>query len=134
MGNEEEIEALKNRVKIGNDKLFKAWLQIREIVNGEEQSRQDDKWFQARDKLNNLCLELQAKGYEDCLFTEDGKKNRLCPTEAVKYWCWVCPSKIGYWRNEQAEKDIKELWDGLGRDKNENQDHNPSRAKKQSTP
>ena len=105
MADKEELEALRNRVKIGNGKLFKAWQQIMEISDKEEQVFQEDKWEKARDKLHYLCLELQGRGYEDCLYIEDGKKVRRCP-ESIE--CLVCPSKIPYWREENAGRGSSE--------------------------
>ncbi len=64
-----ELLALRDRVKLGNNKLFKAWLQIREIAHdSEEWARQMELWHQAAEKLSLLCSELKLKGYTDCLY------------------------------------------------------------------
>ena len=99
-----EVLSLRDRVKSGNDKLFKAWLQILEINDKERQFEEDARWYKAWDKLHYLCLELQAKGYEDCLYVENGKKTRLCSQDVGTHWCWVCSSTKFYWRDENAEE------------------------------
>jgi maltooligosyltrehalose synthase len=99
-----DILALRERIRVGNDKLTKAWLQILDIKDKVVQNREDDRWYKARRKLEYLCLELQAKGYEDCLYLdENGRKERQCPTDPTKFWCWVCSSKKPYWRDEDKE-------------------------------
>lgn len=95
-----EVLALRDRVKVGNDKLTKAWLQVLQIGDPQERAYQDERWYKAKEKLEYLCLELEAKGYEDCLYIEDGRKGRRCPQSPDSSWCWVCPSTKPYWRNE----------------------------------
>ena len=96
-----EVLALRDRIKVGNDKLFKAWLQIRELADDKEEwSRQMDRWNEAQDKLHVLCLELKAKGYVDCLYIENGTKMRRCLDNPDGFWCQVCPSLRPYWEEE----------------------------------
>lgn len=95
-----EALALRDRVIKGNDKLFQAWLQIRELEDGEEKEYQLDRWNEAQERLHSLCLELKAKGYHDCLYIENGKKTRSCLSNPDGFWCQVCPSKIPYWEQE----------------------------------
>ena len=99
------IIALRDRVKRGNDLLFRAWVQILEIEDLEEQSLNDDRWYRARDKLYYLCLELEAKGYEDCLYIdEQGKKTKNClQNPDPTFFCRVCPCASGkaLWYSEQ---------------------------------
>ena len=99
-----EVLALRDRVKAGNDKLTKAWHQILEIADKEEQFQQDERWFKARYKLCILCSELQAKGYGECLYMENGKKMKSCLNSPDNHWCWVCPLGTPYW--EQELKDL----------------------------
>lgn len=94
-----EALALRDRVIKGNEKLFLAWQQIRELPSGEREC-QLDQWNEAQEKLHNLCLELKAKGYHDCLYIENGKKIRSCLSEPGGWWCQVCPSSIPYWEQE----------------------------------
>jgi len=94
-----EVLALRDRVKLGNEKLFKAWQQIREL-NSAEWSYQMELWYQAGKKLNVLCIELNLKGYGDCLYLENGKKTKSCLDNADGFWCQVCPSSIRYWDKE----------------------------------
>ena len=94
-----ETIALRDRVILGNDVLFKAWLQIREF-DGAEREEQLDRWNEAQEKLHRLCLELQALGYEDCLYIKDGKKSKSCISEPDQFWCQVCSSSHPYWEEE----------------------------------
>ena len=106
MGNCKEIQnaealALRDRVKSGNDKLSRAWLQIRDLVGDKEEwSRQMDRWQEATEKLHQLCQELKLKGYDDCLYLEDGKRTRTCLNNPDGFWCQVCPSVYAYWETE----------------------------------
>lgn len=96
-----EVLALRDRVKKGNDKLFQAWQQIRELAHDtEEWSRQMELWHQAGKKLNSLCTELKLKGYGDCLYLENGKRMKSCLDNLDGFWCQVCPSSIRYWDKE----------------------------------
>lgn len=100
-----EVLALRDRVTLGNEKLFQAWLQIRELAHdSEEWSWQMDKWAEAQHKLSLLCSELKLKGYTDCLYIENGKKTRSCLSNPDGFWCCVCSSSYPYW-----EKDLMSL-------------------------
>jgi DNA polymerase-1 len=96
-----DVLALCDRVKKGNDKLFQAWLQIRELADKEEWSYQMDRWQEATEKLHQLCQELKLKGYTDCLYFENGKKMRRCLDNPDGFWCQVCPSIYPYWETER---------------------------------
>jgi hypothetical protein len=99
-----EVLALRDRVKKGNNKLFKAWLQIRELVGDKEEwSRQMDRWQEATEELQSLCQELKLKGYNDCLYLEGDKKTRSCLDNPDGFWCQVCPSIYAYWETELME-------------------------------
>ena len=99
-----EVLALRDRVKKGNDKLFQAWLQIRELADDKEEwSRQMDRWQEATEKLHQLCQELKLKGYTDCLYLENGEKMRRCLDNPDGFWCQVCPSVYPYWETELME-------------------------------
>jgi len=94
-----EVLDLRDRVIKGNDKLFAAWQQIREL-DGEEKEYQLDRWNEAQERLHYLCLELQAKGYHDCLYIENGKRAKSCLSNPDGFWCQVCPSSVPYWAQE----------------------------------
>ena len=95
-----EILNLRDRVVRGDEKLFQAWLQIREM-NGEEKEKQLDRWNEAQEKLHYLNLELKAKGYCDCLYrNEKGEKTKRCLDEPNGWWCNVCSSSYPYWETE----------------------------------
>jgi len=75
-----EVLALRDRVIKGNDKLFAAWQQIRELA-GEEREHQWDRWNEAQERLHYLCLELKQH-YSDCLYlNENSKRFRSCLSE-----------------------------------------------------
>jgi len=93
----EETLSLLERVKTGNEKLFRAWEQIREM-KGESWIKGMDNFAEAHKKLRNLCHKLQLLGYNDCLYMVDGKKTKNCHNQV--YWCQVCPSQIRYWEME----------------------------------
>lgn len=97
----QEVLALRDRVIIGNQRLFDAWVKIKKIAhNTEEWSTQMDRWHQAQEKLHRLCLELKAKGYTTCLYIVDGKKTKNCLKNPDGFWCQVCPSIYPYWEKE----------------------------------
>ena len=101
MEKNEELEALKNRVKAGNLKLNLAWQQLKEMThNTEEWATQFERWHQANEKLSLLCTELKLKGYEDCLYMENGKKIKKCLEPGESLGCRVCPSSRAYWAEE----------------------------------
>lgn len=100
----EELDALKDRVRQGNDKLFRAWLQIRELVDDKDEwSRQMNRWQEATEKLHNRCQELKLKGYTDYLYLENGKKVKRCLNNPDGFWCQACPSIYPYWETELME-------------------------------
>ena len=95
-----EVLALRDRVRLGNEKLFKVWLQIRDIEEGEEKEHQWDRWNEAQEKLHYLCLELKQH-YSDCLYlNENGKRTKSCLSNPDGFWCQVCPSSVSYWAQE----------------------------------
>ncbi|GAI80584.1 unnamed protein product [marine sediment metagenome] len=94
-----EVLALRDRVIKGNEKLFLAWQQIRDLV-GEEREHQWDRWNEAQERLHYLCLELKQH-YSDCLYlNENSKRFRSCLSEPGGFWCQVCPSSVAYWAQE----------------------------------
>lgn len=101
-----EVIALLDRVRTGNDKLWNAWRQIRDIGDKDEKERQYDRWHEAKDKLNLLAKELVAKGFRDCLYMENGKKIRGClyNKDNPEWFCNTCPAQLGkgpsYWEDE----------------------------------
>ena len=96
-----EISVLIERVKTGNDKLFRAWQQIIEIKDKAEQAKQREAWHQATKKLSALCTELKLRGYVDCLYKgKDGKRTKSCLSNPDHFWCQVCPSATPYWEEE----------------------------------
>ncbi|MBA7653787.1 hypothetical protein ES703_61648 [subsurface metagenome] len=99
-----EVLALRDRIRLGNDKLFAAWLQIRDIEDKEEREYQFQQWDEAKEKLNLLRLELRIRGYRDCLYLdENGKKTKSCLKEPGEWFCNTCPSDREYWVEELME-------------------------------
>lgn len=98
-----ELLALRSRVINGNEKLFQAWLQIREIAHdSEEWSRQMELWHQAAEKLSFLCSELKLKNFTGCLYIENGEKTKSCLSNPDGFFCQVCPSARRYFEEEMA--------------------------------
>ena len=96
-----EVIALRDRVKLGNEKLFLAWQQIRDFADDKERwATVMDQVNEAQSLLQTKCSELKAKGYEDCLYIEGGKKTRSCSMASTGFFCIVCPSAIPYWEKE----------------------------------
>lgn len=96
-----EVIALRDRVRLGNEKFFLAWQEIKKIAhNTDEWKAQMDRWSQAQEKLHLLCTELKYNGFEDCLYLEDGKKTRGCLHNQNGFWCCVCTSSYPYWERE----------------------------------
>lgn len=101
-----EVLALRDRIRLGNDKIFAAWLQIGEIQDKEEREYQREQWDKAKEKLNLLCLELQYRfNYRDCLYIENGKKTKSCLKEPGGWFCNTCPSTREYWVEEMEFKE-----------------------------
>ena len=90
--------ALLERVKLGNDKLIAAWLQVKNFEDPEIHDRGMEKIKEACTKLHLLNLELMASGFNECFYIENGRKKRQCITDSG--FCWVCPSQKPYWREE----------------------------------
>ena len=77
-------EILLERVKNGNKKLLDTWKQScdSEPEESEHLMKMIDK---AWPRLNNLCLYLQASGFNDCLYGE------LFCSQNEERFCYVCP-------------------------------------------
>lgn len=96
------LEALKARVKEGNQKLNDAWEKLVQMNHSSQKWAEEvERWHQANEKLSALCTELKYKGFNDCLYIENGKKTRPCLTEGLG--CRVCPSSYPYWEKELME-------------------------------
>ncbi len=108
MTEQERIAALIERCKVGNQKLNKAWRQLRELDSSPESVAQRDDWCRKTRLLADLALELNALGYTDCLYLEDGKKTMRCLDQADGLTCYGCPSDTDYWTRELfPDKQIK---------------------------
>ena len=100
----DEVVALRERVKAGNEKLNTAFNQLRQIVDRQaEWAEQFERWHQANEKLSLFCTQLEELGCTDCLYMENGKKVRKCLAPGDSIGCRVCPSKIHYWEKEFME-------------------------------
>ncbi len=94
----EQIERLKDRVRLGNQRLNEAWHVIRKLERGEHWKAELQRWHLANVKLSEYCKQLQQMGFADCLYKdESGKKTLGCLDELG---CRVCPSSISYWEAE----------------------------------
>lgn len=101
----DELQTLKERVKIGNNKLIAGWPKIWDIQGKEERWQALDQWDKANRKLDALCMELMYRfNYRDCLYLDgNGHKTTPC-TRADGFCCFVCPSETSYWRREDEVK------------------------------
>jgi hypothetical protein len=96
-----ELEAMKERVRAGNDKLMAAWPRIWDIADENERKRRLGRWDKASTLLHVLCGELKYRfNYRDCLYMESGKKTKPC-VRSDGSGCLVCPSETPYWRGEE---------------------------------
>jgi len=104
MDKRQEIEALRERVKQGNQKLNEAWTAICLLDHKEQRwSDEVEKWHQANVKLSALCSHLILLGFNDCLYLDDNsKKTKKCGASALG--CRVCPSIREYWLEEMDFK------------------------------
>jgi len=94
----EDRDKLRERIKLGNDKLNEAFEQLKEIASDTQDWQAGfEKWHEANEKLHFYCQQLIQLGWEDCLYIENGKKTRSC-LEGLG--CRVCPSRRAYWEEE----------------------------------
>jgi len=100
----EELQVLKDRVITGNEKLYRAWEQMKGLEPGGEAWKQaSEQYDKALSFLEALCIELKAKGFRDCLYkNEFGKKTKHCLVnpDQPAWFCRVCPSQHSYWEEE----------------------------------
>lgn len=101
MTKQEELEALKNRIRLGNKKLNEAWEQICKMDHNSEQWKDEfQKWHEANEKLSGFCTKLKVMGFNDCLYLNDkGEKMMSCLGQGGM-GCRVCPSATPYWEAE----------------------------------
>jgi hypothetical protein len=98
----DEIEPLRARVAAGVEKLMIAWKEGLKIPKDDDYTVFCDSFFKARDKLDWLCRELMAKGFEGCLWQHEPYPAAWGNQRGCNAWgemvCWVCPKKIeDYW-------------------------------------
>jgi hypothetical protein len=95
-------EELLIRVKNGNEKLMAYYEQIKTQKNDPEWDKMVDNLHVAVDRMKQICDFLVFKGYDDCLYIENGKRTRSCVIGDDRP-CWVCPSKRNYAEEEMFE-------------------------------
>lgn len=123
----EEVLLLRDRVILGNQKLFDAWKRICTLDHESQEWRDEfERWHQATKKLGVLCYNLQGGGYEDCLYIKyykgltmeeegvimeeiskgkvtevpGGVRTKNCLKNPDGFWCQVCPSIYPYWQED----------------------------------
>jgi hypothetical protein len=105
----EEIKALMTRVRLGNIKLWQAYMQIRRVTAEGKESDPDlkealmEEWSGKVRLLGALCTQLRVWGYKDCLYLNDaGQKSIKCEfnLDSPLWMCQVCPSDKPYWNME----------------------------------
>ncbi|MBU1449191.1 hypothetical protein KKF45_05095 [Patescibacteria group bacterium] len=97
-----ELITLRHRVIQGNEKLIKAWSQLKEMThNTEEWATQFERWHKANELLSLLATELKVKyNFNECLYMENGKKTKKCLPPGDEIGCRVCTSDYPWWSNE----------------------------------
>lgn len=94
-------ESLLKRVAAGNDRLMKHFASIMQEKDNDIRESLMDNFHDAIKRLNLLCGVLEAKGYRDCLYVENGKRMRSCLNQRQDcIACWACPSERKYWSEE----------------------------------
>lgn len=120
----ETLPELVTRVKLGNEKLSKAFDQMKAITpNTERWSAAMEQWHRANLLLKLYCDQLEVLGFLDCLYikyyeglTEEEERMVMSELAAGKVFqvkggvktvkcldglgCRVCPSKKAYWEDE----------------------------------
>ena len=94
----DQIEELKERVRLGNQKLKDAWDVLRKLELSDHWKAELERWHLANVKLSEYCSQLKRLGFRDCLYKdENGVKYKGC---LEPLGCCVCPSDISYWEKE----------------------------------
>jgi len=95
----ESIEALKGRIRLGNEKLNKAWDDICKMDHNSQQWKDEfQRWHIANIRLSAYCRQLTGMGFSGCLYIDNkGVKYKKC---LEPLGCRVCPSSISYWEAE----------------------------------
>ena len=99
----ENIEQLKERIRLGNKKLLEAWDKLMTMDHSSQIWKDSlEQWHLANEKLSYYCSQLKNLGFEDCLYiTEiDGKKEKTKTCLEDGIGCRVCPSQYPYWEEE----------------------------------
>jgi len=113
MGQDSDMLALKERVKIGNEKLIAAWPRIWDIKDKEERERELERWDKANRRLDSLCMELMHRfNYRDCVYLQNGRKTKPC-VRPDGFCCFVCPSETPYWRKETEATEVQKTLEGF---------------------
>jgi hypothetical protein len=98
-----EVLLLRNRVRLGNIKVWSFLVQIRDVPSVEDKARLYKEFSAAQEKLKGLNAELKSAGYEECLYIDaNGKKvvNCLHNHESPLWECIACPGGNKYWETE----------------------------------
>lgn len=110
----QEMTGLALRVRDGNDKITRAYLQVMDMDDAAFNQGMD-KIAEAVERLivleNRLrFLQDYLLGKSDCLYIMNKQKTRPCFNSQrtpvgnlVDTWCWVCPSGQPYWREEWSD-------------------------------
>ena len=95
-------EELLVRVRNGNEKLMAYYELIKTEKNNAEWDKMVDNLHAAADRMKRISDFLVFKGFDDCLYIENGKKMRSCVI-GKQHSCWVCPSKRNYAEEEMFD-------------------------------
>ena len=100
------LNALKERIKAGNEKLIAAWPGVWDIQDQQEKRQALKKWDKGIWLLVSLCMELMYRfDFRDCVYLDkNGHKTKPC-IRPGGFYCFVCPSETPYWRKEAEAKE-----------------------------
>jgi hypothetical protein len=112
MPDPKEVQALLERVRLGNDKIMAAIQQTIKLDTATPEGKalwkaNMDKIAERSATLRGLCDQLKLLNYLDCLYMEKGKKTRSCGMTDGAPYCQVCPSAIPYWEKEIFESGLR---------------------------
>ena len=104
-----DLQALKERIKAGNEKLIAAWPRIWDIQDKQEREQALKRWDKGNRLLDGLCMELMYRfDFRDCVYLDkNGHKTKPC-IRPDGFCCFVCPSETPYWRKEVEAKEPAE--------------------------
>ncbi len=88
-----QLGGLLERVKLGNTRLFEAFLNSINACNEAQAEAYRVQLDKAFPRLEALCWQLEAEGHTTCLYAEPKCLQAGCGVDNG-FFCWVCPAKV----------------------------------------